>query len=75
MIGRALAANADVSAALAARGDRHRKHRFHGIVALVAFSFGFYQLWSVNREIRRDREAKSARDSGHAVGEHELDDR
>lgn len=44
-------------------------------VALVAFSFGFYQLWSVNREIKRDREAKSARDAGHAVGEHELDDR
>lgn len=47
-------------------------------VALVAFSFGFYQLWSVNREIRRDREARerdSAASSGHAVGEHELDDR
>ena len=46
-------------------------------VATVAFGFGFYQLWSVNREIARDREAKE-RDSdaaGHPVGEHELDDR
>lgn len=45
--------------------------------ALVAFGFGFYQLWSVNREIARDKE-KKRRDSGaagHAVGQHELDDR
>ena len=27
-------------------------------VALVAFGFGFYQLWSVNREIARDKEKK-----------------
>ncbi len=27
--------------------------------ALVAFSFGFYQLWSVNREIKRDKEKKA----------------
>lgn len=47
------------------------------LVAVVALGFGFYQLWSVNREIKRDREAKD-RDSpspGHAVREHELDDR
>jgi hypothetical protein len=47
------------------------------LVAVVAFGFGFYQLWSVNREIRRDKEARE-RDSaspGHPVGEHELDDR
>lgn len=47
------------------------------LVAMVAFGFGFWQLWSVNREIRRDKENK-ADDSprpGHAVGEHELDDR
>lgn len=47
------------------------------LVAVVAFGFGGYQLWSVSREIKRDREAKdreSAR-SGHPVGEHELDDR
>lgn len=45
--------------------------------AIVAFSFGFYQLWSVNREIARDKADKAAKSggSGHAVGEHELDDR
>lgn len=49
--------------------------------AAVALSFGFYQLWSVNREIRRDREkaaereVASADDPGHPVGEHELDKR
>lgn len=49
--------------------------------ASVALGFGFYQLWSVNREIARDREAKSLAEKeresgapGHAVGEHELDD-
>ncbi|NYH96404.1 hypothetical protein [Novosphingobium marinum] len=44
----------------------------------VALGFGFYQLWSINREIRRDKEKKdrgSAGRAGHAVGEHELDDR
>jgi hypothetical protein len=47
------------------------------LVATVAFGFGFYQLWSVNREIRRDREAKErgSDTSGHAIGQHELDDR
>ncbi|MBO6527126.1 hypothetical protein [Erythrobacter sp.] len=47
--------------------------------ALVAFGFGGYQLWSVNREIERDkqkkREADSSVGSGHTIGEHELDDR
>ncbi|MDR7101589.1 hypothetical protein [Croceicoccus sp. BE223] len=45
--------------------------------AVIALGFGFYQLWSVNREIARDREArkKASDDAGHAVGEHELDDR
>ena len=48
--------------------------------ATVAFGWGFYQLWSVNREIAKDKEKKqreeSAADSpGHPVGEHELDDR
>ncbi len=42
-------------------------------VAVVALGFGFWQLWSINREIRRDRERKSA-DPGHSVGEHPLDD-
>ena len=47
--------------------------------ALVAFGFGGWQYWSVSREIERDRQAKpdagSAGGAGHAVGEHELDDR
>lgn len=50
--------------------------------ASVALGFGLYQLWSVNREIARDREAKRRAHEeaesgapGHAVGEHELDDR
>lgn len=45
--------------------------------AVIAFGFGFYQLWSVNREIRKDRErdAASGAGAGHAVGQHELDDR
>lgn len=46
--------------------------------ATVALGFGFYQLWSVNREIRRDKE-RAEKDAsgaaGHAIGEHELDDR
>lgn len=46
-------------------------------VAVVTLGFGFYQLWSVNREIAKDRK-REERDSdaaGHAIGEHELDDR
>lgn len=45
--------------------------------AVVALGFGFYQLWSVNREIARDNEAKAREsgDAGHPVREHELDDR
>ena len=50
--------------------------------ATVALGFGIYQLWSVNREIARDREAKELAErerksdsAGHPVGEHELDDR
>lgn len=47
------------------------------LVAVVALGFGFYQLWSVNREIRRDRDPKNggSTGSGHPIGEHELDDR
>lgn len=51
---------------------------FTGVIGL---SFGIWQLWSVNREIARDKLAKdgAANDSpagtGHPVGEHELDDR
>ena len=48
--------------------------------ALVAFSFGGYQLWSVRREIARDKAAKAEAErlsgsTGHPVGEHELDNR
>ena len=47
--------------------------------ALVAFGFGGWQFWSVSREIERDkqkkREAEDSAAAGHAVGEHELDDR
>lgn len=45
--------------------------------AVIALGFGFYQLWSVNREIARDKaeKAKKSGDAGHPVGEHELDDR
>ncbi len=50
--------------------------------AAVALGFGLYQLWSVNREIARDKEAKAREQNeresdaaGHPVGEHELDDR
>jgi len=48
----------------------------------VALGFGIYQIWSVNREIKKDKAAKTATDErpsgtgpGHAEGEHELDDR
>lgn len=45
--------------------------------AAVALGFGFYQLWSVNREIARDkgRKERDSQSSGHSVGKHELDDR
>lgn len=50
--------------------------------ATLAFGFGFYQLWSVNREIERDKAAPkqespagAASRPGHPEGEHELDDR
>lgn len=45
--------------------------------AAIALGFGGWQLWSVNREIAKDREAKArdSTDSGHPVGEHRLDDR
>ena len=51
----------------------------------IAFAFGFYQLWSVNREIAKDKAKKAETEaekealdgdaSRHAVREHELDDR
>ena len=48
-------------------------------VGAVALGFGFWQLWSINREIRSDGEkrdrAQQSAESGHLVGEHPLDDR
>ncbi len=46
----------------------------------VVLGLALWQLWSVNREIKRDKEKKAAEEesaaaSGHAVGEHPLDDR
>ncbi|WP_271078460.1 hypothetical protein [Aurantiacibacter sp. MUD61] len=48
--------------------------------AVTALGFGLYQLWSVNREIKKDRARKAAEDQsaalpGHAEREHELGDR
>ena len=45
-------------------------------VGTVGLGFGIWQLWSVNREIAKDRAAKElSASAGHPVGEHELDDR
>ncbi len=33
-------------------------------VGVVALGFGFWQLWSINREIARDKAAKDADDKG-----------
>lgn len=46
-------------------------------VAIVAFGFGGWQLWSVTREIERDKakKAESEARARHPVGEHPLDDR
>ena len=48
-------------------------------VGAAALGFGLWQLWSINREIRSDREkrdrAQKSAESGHLVGEHPLDDR
>lgn len=44
--------------------------------AVVALGFGLWQLWSVNREIAKDKEkAEKSAAPGHPEGEHELDDR
>jgi hypothetical protein len=54
------------------------------IFAAIALGFGFYQLWSINREIARDRAAKAAQEQGgpnsglgarHPEGQHDLDER
>ena len=45
------------------------------VVGAIALGLGGWQLWSVTREIAKDKAEKSARAAGHAVGEHVLDDR
>ncbi len=44
----------------------------------VVLGIAFWQLWSVNREIRKDKEKAAQEESeaaaGHLVGEHPLDD-
>ena len=52
------------------------------LVGVFGLGFGIWQLWSVNREIAKDKLAKdgaakesSGSGAGHPVGEHELDDR
>ena len=42
------------------------------ITAVVVLGFCGYQYWATSRSIAKDK--ASARDSGHAVGEHPLDD-
>lgn len=48
-----------------------------GLVAVVALGVGGYQLWSVSREVAKDRAKKAAQSAGagHPVGKHPLDDR
>ena len=45
------------------------------IVGVPAIVFGVWQLISVNREIAKDKAAKSPESARHPVGEHRLDDR
>jgi hypothetical protein len=45
-------------------------------VGIVVLGIAVWQLVSVNREIKKDRaKRESPERSGHAVGEHRLDDR
>jgi hypothetical protein len=43
------------------------------ITFVVVIGFCAYQYWATNRSIAADK--ASARDAGHAEGEHQLDDR
>lgn len=45
-----------------------------GFTGLVVLGFAGWQLWSVNRELRRDRRDSADR-ARHAIGEHAPDDR
>lgn len=41
----------------------------------LVLGLAVWQLWSVNREIKRDKQRKSDEAARHPVGEHPLDDR
>ena len=49
------------------------------ITFIVVIGFCAYQYWATNRSIEADkasaRDTDSAKNSGHAEGEHELDNR
>lgn len=47
-----------------------------GIVVVVVLGIGGYQLWSVSRDVAKDRARKAAPSgrAGHPVREHPLDD-
>lgn len=40
--------------------------------AVIALGFGFYQLWSVNREIAKDKEAASTTQQGDPQNDDEV---
>ena len=42
------------------------------LTAIIVLGFCAYQYWATNRSIEKDK--ASARDAGHAEGEHQLDD-
>ena len=46
------------------------------IAGVPALAFGIWQLVSINREIAKDKRAKSdlPKGSGHPIGQHGLDD-
>lgn len=49
-----------------------------GFTGAVVLGFAFWQLFSINRQIKRDREAaarQSAERARHPVGQHLSDDR
>lgn len=54
--------------------------KYYGLVemaftGIIVLGFAFYQLWSVNRSIRKDRDAASEDRARHPVGQHLPDDR
>lgn len=56
------------------------KPEHYGIVEMVftgavVLGLAVWQLWSVNRDIAKDKDNPSSGDTRHPVGEHRLDDR